>query len=136
MTTASPAVPHQPARVAARMAGMLAIMAGAIANSLDRPHRSPFDVVLWTAGLVLGLYACVLAANALMSRPLSRRGLWRLEGLSILIILAVAAWAAVAASQSSQWVASAASALVATGTGGMLWVVLWRARRHVRTAAS
>ncbi len=123
MTTVSPAVSHQPAWVAVRMAGMLAIMAGAIANSLDWPHRSPFDVVLWTAGLVLGLYTCVLVVNALMSGPLLSRALWRLEGLAILIIQAVAVWAAVTAALSSQWSAAVISALVAAVNGGMLWLV-------------
>jgi len=123
MTTASSAVSHQPPRGAARMAGMLAIMAGAVANSLDRPHRSPFDVVLWTTGLVGAPYACVLVVSALASRPLPSRTLFRLEGLALLILLAVSVWAAVAEALSGQWNAAAVCALLAAVDSGMLWVV-------------
>jgi hypothetical protein len=123
MIMASPAASHRPAWVTARMAGALVIVAGAVANSLDKPHRSPFDVVLWTAGLGLGLYACVLVASALASRPLSSRTLLRLEALGLLIALTVAVWAAVTAALSGQWADAAASALLAALNVGLLWLV-------------
>jgi len=123
MITASPAVSRQPAWVTARMAGALVIVAGAVVNSLDKPHRSPFDVVLWTAGLGLGLYACVLVACALASRPLSSRTLFRLEAFGLLITLAVAVWAIVTAALSSQWPDAAASAVLAALNVGLLWLV-------------
>ena len=123
MSTASHAASQQPAWLIARMAGALVIAAGAIANSLDKPHRSPFDVVLWTTGLVGAPYACVLVVSALASRPLPSRTLFRLEGLALLILLAVSVWAAVAEALSGQWNAAAASALLAAVGGGMLWLV-------------
>jgi hypothetical protein len=123
MTTASHAASHQPAWLIARIAGALVIVSGAIANSLHKPHRSPFDVVIWTIGLVGAPYACVLVVSALASRPLPSRTLFRLEGLALLIVLPVAVWAAVAEALSSQWNAAAVSALVAAVNGGMLWLV-------------
>ena len=123
MTTASPSISQHPGRVLARMAGMLVFVAGAIFNSLDKPNRSPFDVVIWTIGLVGGPYACVLVVSALASRPLPSRTLFRLEGLALLILLAVSVWAAVAEALSGQWNAAAVCALLAAVDSGMLWVV-------------
>ena len=121
MTTASPSISQHPGRELARMAGMLVFVAGAIFNSLDKPHRSPFDVVIWTIGLVGAPYACVLVVSALASRPLPSRTLFRLEGLALLIVLPVSVWAAEALS--SLWNAAATSALVAAVNCGMLWLV-------------
>ena len=123
MTKASPSISQHPGRELARMAGMLVFVAGAIFNSLDKPHRSPFDVVIWTIGLVGAPYACVLVVSALASRPLPSRTLFRLEGLALLIVLPVSVWAAVAEALSSQWNAAATSALVAAVNCGMLWLV-------------
>ena len=129
MTTASPSISQHPGRELARMAGMLVFVAGAIFNSLDKPHRSPFDVVIWTIGLVGAPYACVLVVSALASRPLPSRTLFRLEGLALLIVLPVSVWAASRASSRTDFVsprsevAAATSALVAAVNCGMLWLV-------------
>jgi hypothetical protein len=61
MSMASPAESPRPGWAHAQLVWGLIFVVAAIASSLDTPHRWPLDLVLWTAGLVLGLYGCVWA---------------------------------------------------------------------------
>src|SRR5262245_46160795 len=97
-TTTLPAA--NPTHIAARFCFALVLLANAVRMSWEDGTTASFDVVLWTALVVTGLYGGTMLVSALADRPLSHRILMQLEGLSLLFMLAVCGWSLVSATLS------------------------------------
>ena len=132
-TTSLPA--SDPTQIAGRFCFALVLLANAVRMSWEEGRTSSFDVVLWAALVVTGLYGCTLLASALADRPLSYRTLMQLEGLSLLVMLAVCGWSIVTATLSRDWESFGAIAVVAALNALMLWVVARQVRRSTRESA-
>ena len=128
--------PHQhPIQIAGRTVALAAFLAGAFAggrNLLLEPRTSPFDVVQWTGGLVVGLIFAAAALAALLGRPLlgGRDGSDRRYATAILLAVgAFAGWAAIVGAANGRW-------WPAIGCGAVLLAYafdLWRAARRRAT---
>lgn len=134
MTTTSLPASH-PTQIAGRFCFALMLLANAVRMSWEDGRASSFDVVLWTALVITGLYGCTLLASALADRPLSYRVLMQLEGSGLLVMLAVCGWSMVTAGLSRDWVSFGASAAVAVVNGLLVWVVARQLRRSPRDRA-
>jgi hypothetical protein len=138
MTTAPSGTLGSTVQLAGRVFATLVFAACAVPmarNLLLEPWRSPFDVVLWSGGLAMCLLLVVLGTAALLDRPMWR---WTAAGDArvrmgvSLIVLAMTSSAAAIGWLHHLWTPMTASGL----TSFAIAIGLWRARRHVRTAAS
>ena len=122
--------PQQPIQIAGRSVGLVAFFTMAVVggrNLLFEPRTSPFDVVLWTGLLLLGIYLSLLALASLTRRLPARPDGWLAPHVALpvnVLMGAIAFWALVVAVLAERWLVAGAAALFAAAQTHLAWMAM------------